>query len=180
MTGLSAVIGSWKIIAMRAQRSARSRAAPAAQQVLALEQHARRRPAGWPGQQPHDRLRGHRLARAGLADEAEDLAAAAPEADPLDRVTPVGALGQRDREARDLEYRPADCYARPSSSMASYPGRRRIRCLPRYPVNNTLKLSSGSKTRLRDTVGFESRLSLAVAATRGRQCRSANSASRLA
>ena len=65
MTGLSAVIGSWKIIAMRIQRSARRRGSPRAPEILALEQDA----AGDRGQlslrqQAHDAVRRDRLARA--------------------------------------------------------------------------------------------------------------------
>ena len=106
MTGLSAVIGSWKIIAMaRAAQIAQARLAQP-QQVLALEQDAARdRPQLALGQEAHDAVGGHRLARAGLADQAEDFPRATVEAHVLDRMRAIGARGQRDREPLQLEDR---------------------------------------------------------------------------
>ena len=72
-TGLSDVIGSWKIIAIRLPRIARISSLGEREQVLAARSVIV--PAGdAPGRrrdQPHDRQRGHALAAARLADDAE-------------------------------------------------------------------------------------------------------------
>ena len=75
MTGLSAVIGSWKIIDMRVQRSVAQPRVARRQQFLALEQDLAARSASAPfGSRPMTAKRDHRLARAGFADQADDLA----------------------------------------------------------------------------------------------------------
>jgi hypothetical protein len=51
----------------------------------------------------HDGEGGDRLARAGLADDADDLALVDCEAAVLHRIGAVGALGERDGEAVDVE-----------------------------------------------------------------------------
>ena len=74
-TGLSEVIGSWKIIEMSRPRISRISSAESAEQIAAVERDAAlRHPAGL-GEQAHDRERGDRLAAAGLADDGDDLAA---------------------------------------------------------------------------------------------------------
>ena len=102
MTGLSAVIGSWKIIAMRVQRSASSRRseAPTAPRRRADRAAGHRERAR---QQSHGRVRDHALAGAGFADEAHDLVRRDRQAHALDRVRAIGAPRQPDRQAGDLE-----------------------------------------------------------------------------
>ena len=97
MTGFSAVIGSWKIMAMRVPRRSRSRAGVACEHVLALEPHLARRGGELARQQAHHRLGGDRLAGARLADDADDLAGADREGDVLDGMRPVraAAAGRR-------------------------------------------------------------------------------------
>ena len=66
-TGLSEVIGSWKIIEMSRPRISRISSAESAEQVAPVERDAAlRHPAGL-GEQAHDRERGDRLAAAGFA-----------------------------------------------------------------------------------------------------------------
>ena len=79
-TGLSAVIGSWKIIAMRSPRSWRSRR-PATSSAGRRPRAATRPPAtaaGSCGSSPMIGVRGNGLAGTGFADHADDLAAARP------------------------------------------------------------------------------------------------------
>ena len=76
-SGLSDVIGSWKIIEMRSPRTACSCAGFELQEVLALEpDFARRVRGGGIGQQLQDRQRRDGLAGAGLADQRHRLALA--------------------------------------------------------------------------------------------------------
>jgi hypothetical protein len=72
-TGLSAVIGSWKIIAMSLPRVAHQSASGWSRRLLAVETDV---PGGGRavGQETHQRKRRHGLARAAFADKAEDLA----------------------------------------------------------------------------------------------------------
>ena len=76
-SGLSEVIGSWKIIAMRLPRTAQQLARRRADQLAGRGSGSL--PGGMPGhrvgQQLQDRQRGHRLARAGFADQRQGLAA---------------------------------------------------------------------------------------------------------
>ncbi len=72
-SGLSAVIGSWKIIAMPAPRTLRISASSMLREVAPLEHDAAAVDLDAAGQQPHDGVRRHRLAGAGLADQADDL-----------------------------------------------------------------------------------------------------------
>ena len=74
------------------------------EQVVAFEQHAARRRGELAGrQQAHDGVRGDGLARAGLADHANDLARRDRERHVLDRVHAVRAVGQADREPLHVE-----------------------------------------------------------------------------
>ena len=72
--GLSAVIGSWKIMPIRAPRMARISSSLRAREIVPFE-HDRARPSACTpsGKQSEDRARRHRLARAAFADEAQDL-----------------------------------------------------------------------------------------------------------
>ena len=77
-TGLSEVIGSWKIIAMSRPRISRISSSESVEQVAALEQDAARaamRPAVLASSRMIGERR-HRLAAAGLADDGHHLAAA--------------------------------------------------------------------------------------------------------
>ena len=74
-TGLSVIIGSWKIIAMRLPRSARISLVRQRREVLALEQDRAADDAAGRIDQADDREAGDRLARAGFADQPQDLAA---------------------------------------------------------------------------------------------------------
>ena len=97
-TGLSEVIGSWKIIAMSRPRTSR---------ISSSESSSRSRPsnrmrpavmrAGVLGKQPHDGERGDRLAAAGFADDGDDLAAVDVVGDAVDRANRCRA---RSRSAR--------------------------------------------------------------------------------
>ena len=71
-SGFSAVIGSWKIMPMRAPRMPRISRSLLAHQVLAVE--ADRAAGGGRIDQPQHRQRGDRLARARFADQRELLA----------------------------------------------------------------------------------------------------------
>ncbi len=86
-TGLSAVIGSWKIIDIRLALSARIRAGVAWAEILVPEPDPAARHGEHAGrQQPHDRERRDRLARAALAHEAERLARPHVEGEPIDHA----------------------------------------------------------------------------------------------
>ncbi len=56
-------------------------------------------------QQPHGRERGHRLARAALADERQGLAGKELEADAAHRLGALAALDEGDAEVADVEQR---------------------------------------------------------------------------
>ncbi len=85
-TGLSDVIGSWKIIEMSAPRRLRSRFASAWVDVLAVEQdRAAGDAARRVGDKAHDRQRGDRLAAAGFADDPQRLARHQVETDAVER-----------------------------------------------------------------------------------------------
>ena len=77
ITGLSEVIGSWKIIEMRLPRICAHLVFVESEQIGAFEHdRAADDPARRIGHQPHDRQRGHALAAAGFADDRQRLAAA--------------------------------------------------------------------------------------------------------
>ena len=92
-TGLSAVIGSWKIIAMRVARNCRKRAVARFEQFLAdqLDAAAGRHQRAL-RQQSHHGQRGHRFARAALADQAQRLALADLKRQPSMMRLPPGFL----------------------------------------------------------------------------------------
>ena len=73
-TGLSAVAGSWKIIATRRPRTARIAASGSASRSCRLQQHLAVGDAPGLGQQAQERERGHRLAAARFAHQREALA----------------------------------------------------------------------------------------------------------
>ena len=73
------------------------------QHVLALEQDLARGRLQGLGQQPHDGEGDHRLARAGFAHQADDLAGIDREAHFFDRVDAVGASRQGNAQIADFE-----------------------------------------------------------------------------
>ena len=95
ITGFSAVIGSWKISAMRGAAHRAHLALGQRQQVAALEQDAAAGDAARRLQQPQDRQRGHRLAAARLADQAERLARRDLKADVVDGRDAATGAGRR-------------------------------------------------------------------------------------
>ena len=73
-TGLSEVIGSWKIMAMSLPRTPRIASSLERQQIDAGEHdRAAGDAAGRIGHQPHERQRGDALAAAGFADDRQRL-----------------------------------------------------------------------------------------------------------
>ena len=74
------------------------------QEIVALEQDTAGHGRELARQQAHDGVRGDRLARSGLADDADDLAGLNRERDLLDRILAVRALRQLHRQAVDFEH----------------------------------------------------------------------------
>ena len=109
--GLSEVIGSWKIIAIRSPRSSRIAAADKLQQVDAVEQDlaagdAPRRLR----HEAHDRQRGHALAAARFADDAERASGLEREADAVDRGELAAAVdGEQGAQVAHFEQRGHRC-----------------------------------------------------------------------
>ena len=102
--GLSEVIGSWKIIAMRLPRIARmpasssfSRSSPSNRISPLVD------PAGRVRDQAQDRERGDALARAGLADDGERLAGVDVERDAIDRRHGSALGAEPRRQVFDLQ-----------------------------------------------------------------------------
>ena len=112
-TGLSEVIGSWKIIEMSRPRISRISSSESVEQVAALEQDAavRDAPRGL-GEQAHDRERGYRLAAAGFADQRDDLAAIDAVADAVDRADDAARGHEVDVQVLHFEQRCARARAR--------------------------------------------------------------------
>ena len=90
-SGLSAVIGSWKIIAMPAPRTCAHFGRGGRRQIPAFEHHAAAVDAHPVRQQPHDGVGHHRLAGSGFADHAEDFVGGDRERHAGQRMRPVGA-----------------------------------------------------------------------------------------
>ena len=102
ISGLSAAIGSWKIMAMRPPRTARmpsggsvSRSLPSYMTRPPRDAHVRL------GQQAQDRLGHHRLAGARFAHDAQDLLAQDLKRDAVDGERPIGPGRQADAEVLD-------------------------------------------------------------------------------
>ena len=124
-TGLSDVIGSWNTMAMlvAAQRAhLLARSSPAMSRPrkhdLAADDPA------WLLEQPHERQRGHALARARFADDAERLAGRDLEAHAVDRAHDAGVgVELRPQVATSrIGVRPRRVGARPDSSSALIAG----------------------------------------------------------
>ena len=89
-SGFSEVIGSWKIIETFRPRISRIDSGSSVSRSRPLEQDASLHGRGPRRQQPHDRQRGYRLARAGLADDRHDLAGRDREAHAFDGTHHAG------------------------------------------------------------------------------------------
>ena len=105
-TGLSEVIGSWKIIAMSRPRMSRTSSSRSSTMFWPsnMTRPPSIRPAGF-GQQAHDRQVRHALAAAGLADEPEPLALLELEADPVDGVDRPLVGAELDDQVLDVQER---------------------------------------------------------------------------
>ena len=103
-TGLSEVIGSWKIIDILLPRSLRRSSADSVSTSRSAEQHrlgldlARRA-----RHQAHDRERRHALAAAGFADQADGAAARHAEADAVDGAEQAAIRREVGLETANLE-----------------------------------------------------------------------------
>ena len=98
ISGLSAESGSWKIIDTTRPRRSAQLLGRHADDVRPVKVDGARGDADHLGQKPHDRIGGDRLARSGLADDAQDLAALEIEGDVLDGMGPFHAFRQVYRE----------------------------------------------------------------------------------
>ena len=115
--GLSDVIGSWKIIAIRLPRSSRSALVVQADQLPALQADRACRRCGRRRQQPHDRQRGDALAAAGLADDRQRPAGLDAEVDAVDRREIAAVGGEDGAQAPHLQQRRRDgSFAGPACS----------------------------------------------------------------
>ena len=120
MVGLSEDSGSWKTTPMPSPRTfliSRSGSVTRSVPSNRMLPPVMAPPAG---QQPEDRHRGHRLARAGLADDAEHLALVQVEGNPVDGVHLAPPPGDDGVQVADLQQhrRPAlhlVCWRRASS-----------------------------------------------------------------
>ena len=105
-SGLSEVIGSWKMIEMSLPRIARSSRSGSCSRSRPLKRIC---PDGMMrgrvGQQLHHRQRAHRFAGAGFADQRHALALVDPERDAVDRDRLVAALAEADGQVADVEQR---------------------------------------------------------------------------
>ena len=103
-TGLSAVIGSWKIIAMVVARNCRSRRslAPSSSSPTSLMLPPRRRQRALL-QQSHHRQRGDGFARSAFADQAQRFAFADLQRDAVDDPRALRILAEPDHEIVDIE-----------------------------------------------------------------------------
>ena len=120
MTGLRLVMGSWKIIAMSLPRTcAHLVVADGAQVAVAEHERALDDLARRVGDEPHERERRDRLARAGLADDAQRLLAVEREADAVDGLDHAGVGEEVGREVLDREKAFAHAYSLSLGSVAS-------------------------------------------------------------
>ena len=129
-TGFSDDSGSWKIIAMsRPRRSRMSSSGSAAGRCRRTSPApATLDPA--PGQQPHDRQRGHRLAAAGLADQADGLPGRHLEADPVHGRTAARPAGGTRRSRRRAVARSPLATASPLITLTAITAALRVDGLP--------------------------------------------------
>ena len=105
-TGLSEVIGSWKIMAISRPRTLAHLLVGELEQIAALEQDAPADDAaGGLGEQPHDGQRRHRLAAAGLAHDGDDLAAVDGVGNAVDRAHDAARRIELDVEVLHLQQR---------------------------------------------------------------------------
>ena len=132
-TGLSEVIGSWKIIEMRSPRIARISLLGEREQVAAAVAH---RAAVAPGRHRHqaqDRERGDALAAARFADDAERLAVVHRERDAVDRAHRADERGEGRAQVRRPRGAGGFAVAAVTSFTAASPGADRARRAGRRP-----------------------------------------------
>ena len=154
MTGLSAVIGSWKIMAMRVPRRSRRRAgvalstsSPSSSTWPALADSSR-------GSRPITAWAVTDLPEPEFADDADDLARADREGDVLDGVRAVRAARQADREAFDGEDGGGGC--RPSAPHTRLA--KRGSSVSRRPSPSMLTASTANARKtpgIEDVVGID-------------------------
>ena len=137
-SGLSEVIGSWKIMAIRLPRIGRRRFSLKRQQIMPGVANAARGMAGQRvGQQVQDRMGGHRFARTAFTDQRQGFAAANVEIQPS---TTRGCRRRRRTPRRDRGFRSdGPCSSHFLGSKASRAD---------SPMN-TSKLSISANTRRR-------------------------------
>ena len=104
-TGLSEVIGSWKIIAISRPRIVAQLLVVEREQVAAAEHRRALRDAAVPGEDPEQRERGDALAAARLADDPERLAGGDVERDAVDGVDEPSLGAELDVQVVDDEER---------------------------------------------------------------------------
>jgi hypothetical protein len=104
-SGLSEVIGSWKIIDMSRPRISRIASSSRSSSALPSKVTRPAGAAGQPRQQPHDRERRDRFSRARLADDGDHLAGLDMETQPLDRADGPARGLELDMQILDLKQR---------------------------------------------------------------------------
>ena len=140
--GLNEVIGSWKTMASEVPSIRRSAGVSLARQVVAEQLQPGRGDRAVLVDQPGDRERGQRLARAGLPHDAEGLAAAYGERDAADRPHRPVQPGEGDARSRTSSTRSG------SRVPASVDGRRHgSRAVHRAPAGAAAAGSRRSRRR---------------------------------
>ena len=119
-TGFRLVMGSWKIIAMSLPRMSAHLFFGDGQQVAPLMHDAATDDApGRVGDEPHERHGGDRLARTGLADDAEGLVAVEREAHAVHGLDDAGMREEVRRQVGDFEEAFGHAYSLSLGSVAS-------------------------------------------------------------
>ena len=151
-TGLSAVIGSWKMSAISAPRTCCISRSASGSRSRPLN---RSRPVGDPARrlhQPHDRQRRHRLAAAGLADQAQRFARRDVEADVDDRRHEPAADVEAGGEVLDRQQSGSlgstDRLVDPDPSPNPGPIRHRSPCARRRPIAQRVGDLADGRARL--------------------------------
>ena len=119
-TGLSVIIGSWKIIAMRLPRSARMSRSESFARSLPLIQDAAAGDTARRVDEAHDREAGDGLAGAGLADQPQDLAARDGERHVVHRLHHAGAGEEMRAQVAHLERCGAHRFSRGLSTSRNW------------------------------------------------------------
>ena len=128
--GLSAARGFWKIIEISRPRRLRISGFAGGAEVEAGEGDRAVGDAPGAVEDPHHRVGGHRLAGAGLADDADGLALGDGDVDVLDRAHDAAPRREFDGEIADVEQRAARVMVhvrRCGSTMSRRPSPRRLK-----------------------------------------------------